>query len=208
MEEPLGLRVPSRIRVAMDMQHYTLSPAGKRNALALMIGALVIWAFALWTFRSTVGSVPGEPTLGFVEALGRNLSQGFGLGQSIPALLTLGLIVATPLVFWNVVTEYAASYTFSEQGLAFQTVGLALQTPWAAIIGVRDDEPTNERGSTLLLAQDVTAQIRNPVVRLLHRLSYGRTALPLYAMLENRAELLAEIALHSGKIMSTEVQAG
>jgi hypothetical protein len=53
----------------------------------------------------------------------------------------------------------------------------------------------NEEPDTLLLAMrtDRTGQIANPLARFLHRQAHG-TALPIYGGLENRRELLDEIA--------------
>ena len=45
----------------------------------------------------------------------------------------------------------------------------------------------------LLLREDYTRQIRNPLLRFLHGQAYGRTKLPLYAGLQDRDELLSEI---------------
>lgn len=179
------------------MQAHQLSSAGKRTILAMLVGALIIWAFALWTFRSTIGSVPGEPELGFFAALGRNLSQGFGIGQIIPALLMLVLVVATPLVFWNLIVEYAADYTATEQGLQFHSFGIALDLPWTTMTTLRTAEEV-ERGSALMFDRDITQHIGNPLVRLLYRLNYGRSSLPIYATLDERAALLDEIATRSG----------
>jgi hypothetical protein len=45
----------------------------------------------------------------------------------------------------------------------------------------------------LLLREDYSRQIRNPFLRFLHGQAYGRNKLPLYAGLQDRDELLAEI---------------
>jgi hypothetical protein len=45
----------------------------------------------------------------------------------------------------------------------------------------------------LLLREDYTRQIRNPVLRFLHGQAYGRKKLPLYAGIQGRDELLNEI---------------
>ena len=37
------------------MKTYRISPSGRRTALILLVGALIIWVFALWTFSSTLG---------------------------------------------------------------------------------------------------------------------------------------------------------
>jgi hypothetical protein len=59
------------------------------------------------------------------------------------------------------------------------------------------DEEEDGDPETLLLQvrNDRTGQIANPVTRFLHRQAHG-TALPVYGGLENRSELLDEIASH------------
>jgi hypothetical protein len=161
------------------MKSYRLSPAGRRTTLVLLIGALLIWAFAIWTLRSTLGAGAG---------------QSLGVGQIVPALLMVVLIVATPLVVWNLLEEWSAAYTVTDDGLRFSALGVDLTYPWTGIAGLRavdddQDEPMDE----LLLDADYTGQIRNPLVRFLHAQAFGRTKLPLYAGLADRAELVAEI---------------
>lgn len=185
------------------MKTYRLSPAGQRGALVLLVGALVIWAFALWTFRATLG-ISYNP-LAFWPSLRQQIAAGLSVGQIVPALLMLVLIVATPLVIWNILEEWAAAYLPADDGLHFSSLGLSLTYPWDAISGIRRrdadaDEPLDE----LLLNHDYTAQIRNPLLRFLHAQAYGRTSLPIYAGLAERDELLAEIRQRSGMDGSAE----
>jgi hypothetical protein len=180
------------------MKSYSLSPAGRRTAIILLISALIIWAFALWTFRSTLGA-SDDPNTPFWSALQANLSQGLSVGQIVPALLMLVLIVATPLVVWNVLEEWAATYTPTDDGLRFDSLGVSLVYPWSGITGVRrQDEDSDEPVDELLLAEDYTKQISNPLLRFLHGQAYGRRRLPIYAGLEQRDELLAEIQSRAG----------
>ena len=179
------------------MRTYRLSSSGRRTALILLIGALIIWAFALWTFRSTLG-ISYNP-LAFWGTLRQSVEQGLSVSQIVPALLMLVLIVATPLVIWNILEEWAAAYTPSESGLRFESLGVALTYPWPGIAALRRvdadaDEPIDE----VILREDYTGQIRNPVLRFLHRQAYGRTKLPLYAGLEDREALLDEIRQRAG----------
>jgi hypothetical protein len=179
------------------MKTYRLSPSGRRTAMILLVGALIIWGFALWTFRSTLG-ISYNP-LAFWGSLRESIERGLSIGQIVPALLMLVLIVATPLVIWNVLEEWAAAYTPTEDGLRFASLGIALMYPWSGIAAVRpvdadSDEPMDE----LLLSGDFTSQIRNPLLRFLHAQAYGRMTLPLYAGLEDRDELLAEIQRRAG----------
>lgn len=160
------------------MTTYRLSPSGRRTTLVLLIGALIIWAFAIWTLRSTIVSGNSSPTI----------------GQIIPALLMIVLIVATPLVVWNLLEEWSAGYTTTADGLRFTAIGVDLTYPWSGIIGVRAvDDDTDEPMDELLFNADYTGAIRNPVVRFLHAQAYGRTKLPIYAGLAERATLLDEI---------------
>src|SRR6266540_6804564 len=183
------------------MKIYRISPAGRRTALILLIGALIIWAFALWTFRSTLG-ISYNPAL-FWSSLraaiqGEN-GQGLSISQIVPALLMLVLIVATPLVIWNILEEWAATYTPEEDGLRFTSLGLELIYPWAGISAIRRvDEDSDEPVDEVVFKEDYTRQIRNPILRFLHGQAYGRTKLPLYAGLANRDELLDEIRQRAG----------
>ena len=178
------------------MKTYRLSSSGRRTALILLVGALIIWAFALWTFRRTLG-ISYNPLL-FWSSLraavqGEN-GQGLSIGQIVPALLMLVLIVATPLVIWNILEEWAAAYTPTDAGLRFASLGVDLTYPWAGIGAIRRvDDDADEPMDELLLREDYTRQIRNPLLRFLHGQAYGRTKLPLYAGLQDRDELLNEI---------------
>lgn len=180
------------------MKTYRLSSAGRRTALVLLIGALIIWVFALWNFRNTIAT-SSDPNAGLLEALRENIDRGLSVGQVIPALLMLVLIVATPLVVWNILEEWGASYTPTDDGLRFTSLGVTLTYPWNGIIGIRRlDDDTDEPLDEVLLDADHTTQIKNPVLRWLHGQAYGRRRLPLYAGLEDRDALLEEIRLRSG----------
>lgn len=174
------------------MRTYRLSAAGRRLCLALLVGALLIWAFALWSFGNTL-RISYNP-LAFVGSLRDSLAAGIGVAEVVPALLMLALIVATPLLIWSLLTEWSAAYTPTPEGLRFESLGVALTHPWASVRAVRPadddgDEPLDE----VLLGADQSAQIANPLVRLLHRQAHGRARLPIYPGLEHRDDLIAEI---------------
>jgi hypothetical protein len=183
------------------MKTYRISSSGRRTALILLVGALVIWVFALWTFGSTLGINP----LAFWSTLRANIEQGLSISQLVPALLMLVLIVATPLVIWNICEELAAAYTPTDDGLRFAALGVELVVPWAGISAIRRvDEDSDEPMDELLLREDYSGQIRNPILRFLHAQAYGRTKLPIYAGLSDRDDLLAAIHQHAQLIQEAE----
>lgn len=174
------------------MKTYRLSPAGRRLTLVLLVAALLIWAFAIWSFASTL-RISYNP-LQLWPSLQASLAQGLGVGQVVPALLMLALIIATPLLLWNLVEEWAAAYTPTPEGLRFESLGVHVLYPWSALRALRPadddgDEPLDE----LEIAGDFSGQIANPLVRFLHRQAFGPGRLPVFAGLEERDALLAEI---------------
>lgn len=178
------------------MKTYRLSPAGRRTSLVLLVGALLIWTFALWSFASTL-KLTYNPTQ-FWSSLQASLDAGLGVGQVVPALLMLVLIVATPLLIWNLLEEWSASYTPDDDGLHFESLGIVIFCPWSAVTGIRSaDEDGDEPLDEILFNQDATAHIANPLLRFLHRQAYGRRRLPVYAGLEDRADLLSAIRQHT-----------
>jgi hypothetical protein len=175
---------------------YRLSAAGRRLTLVLLGAALLIWAFAIWSFASTlrISYLPLE----LWPSLQQSLADGLGVGQVVPALLMLALIVATPLLIWGLLEEWAAAYTPTPEGLRFESLGVSLTYPWPAVTAIRGaDEDSDEPFDELILDRDYSAQIPNPVVRFLHRQAYGATRLPIYPGLEDRDGLIAEIRRHS-----------
>lgn len=175
------------------MKRYQLSAAGRRTTIILLIGALAIWAFALWSFRSTL-DLSYHP-LHFWSTLQVSInSDDMNISRLVPALLMLVLIVSTPLLIWNLLEEWAAVYTPTDEGLHFASLGIALTYPWSAIREIRRvDDDSDDPVDELVIVGDHTRQIANPIVRFLHAQAYGRNKLPIYAGLEQRDELLAEI---------------
>ena len=179
------------------MNTYRTSASGRRVILTLLVGALVIWAFALWSFQNTLG-VSYNP-LTFWGSLSAAIAQGLGIGQIVPALLMLVLIVATPLLVWNLLEEWAATYTLTETGLRFQSLGVELQIPWTAIQHVRRvEDDGDETLHEIVLTAEVSRQIKNPLVRWLHTQGFGRQRLPIYAGIEQRDELVSAIQQRVG----------
>lgn len=186
------------------MKTYRLSTVGRRTTIILLIGALAIWGFALWSFSSTLG-ISYHPSF-FWSTLTKSIDEGLTISQIIPALLMLVLIVATPLLVWNLLEEWAATYTPTESGLRFESLGICVVYPWQAIQRVqRVDDDSDDPIDELHLTDDYTNQIRNPFLRFLHAQAYGRQRLPIYAGLENRDELLTEIR-HRANLQHEEDQ--
>jgi hypothetical protein len=188
------------------MKTYRISSSGRRTALILLVGALIIWIFAIWTFGSTLG-ISYNP-VAFWSTLRANIEQGLSISQLVPALLMLVLIVATPLVIWNICEELAAAYTPAEDGLRFTALGVKLILPWAGISAIRRvDEDSDEPMDELILREDYTSQIHNPLLRFLHAQAYGRTKLPIYAGVADRDDLLALIHQQAELIETEEPRA-
>ena len=174
------------------MKTYQLSATGRRNVMLLMIGAGLSWIFAIWTFQSTlaISYSPGK----ILDSLQAALGQGLTVDRTVPALFMLVLMVAAPLTIWNIAMEWVARYTPTGDGLRYDAFGISLVIPWSNISDIRaidadSDEPSHE----LRLKMDPSAQINNPVLRLLHVQAYGRVVLPVYAGIEHREELIDEI---------------
>jgi hypothetical protein len=176
------------------MRTYRLSPAGKRQTLVLLVAALIIWAFAVWSFASTL-RISYNP-LQLWPSLQQSLAQGLGVGQVAPALIMLVLIIATPLLVWSLLEELSAAYTPTAEGLRVETLGARVTYPWAAIAGVRRHDDADEPFDELVVSDDQSSQIASPLVRFLHRQSAGPGRLPVYPGLEQRDELIAEIQRH------------
>lgn len=180
------------------MKTYRLSPSGRRSAIVLLIGALMIWVFALWTLRISLAT-GSDPSAGFVQALRENLDRGLSIGQIIPALLMAALLVATPLTAWSILEELGAQYTPTDSGLHFTSFGIVLTCPWSSVIGVRRlDDHADEPCDEVALSDDPSSQIRNPLVRWLHRQACGARRLIIYSGLADRDDLLHEIRLRAG----------
>jgi hypothetical protein len=174
------------------MKTYRLSAGGRRTTMILLAGALAIWGFALWSFRDTL-QISYDPRF-FLETLNASIKEGIPISRLVPALLMLVLIVATPLLVWNLLEEWDARYTPTDEGLRFESLGIALTYPWEAIQAIRRvDDDSDDPIDELLIAGQHTHQIHNPLLRFLHHQAYGRNKLSLYAGLEDRDELLEEI---------------
>lgn len=187
------------------MKTYTLSSAGRRTTLVLLVGSLLIWLFAFWTLRSTL-NLSYNP-LQFIGSLQATLDKGLTVSQIIPAVLMLVLIVATPLVIWNLLEEWSAVYAVGEAGLRFSAMGFSLDYPWEAVKTIRAvDEDVDDPMDEVLLDRGPTKPITNPLLRWLHNQAYGGRRLPIYAGLSQRQELIETIRQHiqEGRSITTQ----
>lgn len=175
------------------MKSYQLSSVGRRNALLLMVGAGLIWAFAVWTFQSTL-NISYTPD-GITNSLGMLWSDdGLSVNTTIPAVFMLVLMIAAPLTMWNIAMEWVARYTPTNDGLRYESMMISMLIPWNSIGEIRAvDADSDEASHELRLKIDPTTQIANPVWRLLHAQAYGRTVLPIHAGVDQRDDLIDEI---------------
>lgn len=179
------------------MKTYQLSSLGRRNVILLMIGAALIWVFAVWVFQSTLAISMNPATV--VSSLQAAVAEGLSVDRTVPALFMVVLMVAAPLTMWNIGMEWGVRYTPTADGLRYQSAGVAMTIPWSSIAEIRpidadSDEPSHE----LRLKVDPTPQITNPLLRILHAQAYGRVILPIYAGIEHREELIDEIRRRAG----------
>jgi hypothetical protein len=179
------------------MKEFQLSRPGRRNAWLMLVGAAVIWIFAIWTLQSTLGIsyVPGDVG----ASLGTMWTEGLTVNRTVPAIFMLVLMVAAPLTMWNLSMELVCRYAVTEQGLQYRASGVDITIPWEGIVEIRtvdgdSDEPSDE----LVLRDAPSTQIANPIFRLLYSQAYGAKILPVYPGLNERIELMAEIRRRSG----------
>ena len=183
------------------MKHYRLDATGRRATLLLMAGALVVWLFAIWKLPDLLSTENVSVRyLRLPSTLAAALTDGLGVSQIVPALLSVVLIVAAPLLIWNLLEEWSTSYTVRDDGLLYDTVqGISVLYPWTAIKGVRRADPESKSADHEVLVDDVgICQIGNPLLRWLHRQAFGRMRIPIYARVAGRDDLITEIVTRAG----------
>lgn len=184
------------------MRTYQLSTTGRRIALLLALGASVVWVFALWK----LADILDISYLRLPSTLRTVIEQGLTANQIVPAILLLVLIIAAPLLMWNVIEEWSTTYTVRDDGLLYDTVqGISVLYPWTAIKGLRrvdpeSDEPVHE----LIVDQAGICQINSRILRWLHRQAFGRNRVPIYAHVVDRDQLLDDIIARSGLAISPQ----
>jgi len=185
----------------MFMRTYCLDTAGRRSALLLTLGAVVVWGFALWQLPHILSSETVRVSYAnFPSTLTAAVRAGLTVAQIVPALLFIVMIVAVPLLIWNLFEEWATCYNVRDDGLEYCSLGgISILYPWTTITRVRQVDPeADEAVHEVVVDQPGASQIRNPVLRFLHRQAFGQTRIPIYAHVRDRDELLREIVMRSG----------
>lgn len=192
------------------MKTYRLNSTGRRATVLLALGALLVWIFALWKLPDVLSSSSVQVSyLHLPSTLSAAIEQGLSVSQLVPALLLLVLIVAAPLLLWNLLEEWSTTYIVREDGLVYDTVqGISVLYPWTSIKQLRRVDPESAAPvHELIVDRAEVRQIRNLLLRWLHEQAYGRTRIPIYARIDNRDELLHEIVTRAGLALSHQPSA-
>jgi hypothetical protein len=183
------------------MKTYRLNSNGRRATALLALGALLVWTFALWKLPDVLSSGSVRVSYGRLPStLSAAIEQGLRVNQIVPALLLVVLIVATPLLLWNLIEEWSTFYVVRDDGLIYDTVqGISVLYPWTSIKGVRRVDPESDgQDYELIVDRNCVSQIGNPLLRWLHQQAFGRTRIPIYARTADRDELIQEIVARAG----------
>jgi hypothetical protein len=183
------------------MKRYRLDATGRRVTLLLMLGALVVWLFAVWKLPDLLSTENVRVSyLHLSSTLAAAITDGLGVSRIVPALLFVVLVVAAPLLIWNLLEEWSTSYTVRDDGLLYDTVqGISVLYPWTAIKSVRRADPEARSPDHEVIVDDVgVCQIGSPLLRWLHQQAFGRMRIPVYARVAERDELIAEIVTRAG----------
>lgn len=173
------------------MKTYRLTPAGRRTTIIMMIAVILLWVFALWMLPTTLG----VRVLELRSTLDAAIDTGFRVSQLIQAAILVLMIVSAPLLWWSLWEEWNTSYTVSDDGLTYRTIkGIALHYPWTHVRELRAD---GDDRAEVLVSNEGVMQIRQPFLRWLHRQGFGPGKIPIYAGVEARETLIAEIIRRS-----------
>lgn len=175
------------------MKTYRLTRQGRLLTLSLIAAVVLLWVFALLSLPGVLGLDIGDLRASFPAAMG----DGLGVDEVIPAAILGAMLVAAPVVLAALIEEWSARYSITDDALLYQTLpGIALRAPWQAIGGLRLTE-SEEPVADVMVPPETLGAIRNPLLRTLHRWAIGAQRIPIYAGVEQRDELLAEIARRS-----------
>lgn len=182
------------------MKQYRLKTNGRRAVAALALAALIGWGWALWKLQDVLSSESVQISYGQPGTFAQAITQGLTVSQIVPALLLLVLIVALPVLLWNLIEEWSTTYTVRDDGLIYDTVqGISVLYPWHTIKSVRRADPdAREPAYEMIVSEDGICQISSRVLRWLHQQAFGSTRVPIYAHVVDRDELLHEIVMRSG----------
>jgi hypothetical protein len=178
---------------------YRLTREGRRQAMILLLGVASLWVFALWTLITL-------------------FQDGLDGVEWVSLLLMSAILVVAPLVAWTLLEESQSQLTANAESLRYQSLsGIDITYKWEELVPAPDagrgrlarlfvgdnrekkevdsEDVLGEEDTRLYSVPDHTAQIANPVARILHRLAHG-SHLPVYAGIEKKEELLATIKSH------------
>jgi hypothetical protein len=173
------------------MKVYRLSSSARVAAAGMALAAIAVFGAAIWKLPAVLGAswadLPGT--------LGAAWAEGWSAAQVVPALLMVAVIVAAPLLAYNLVEEASASYTICEDGLLFGVLpGVKVLYPWSAVRGFGPLDPEeSEPAYELRVDSRGLRQLRSPLLRWLHQQAWGRSRVPIYAHVAGRDELIDEI---------------
>ena len=191
---------------------FPMSKEGRRQAIILLLGVGSIWVFALWSLITILeNGLTGVEWISSLLMLGMLVVSpmvAWALLEEANSRITTGERGITYATFGGITLTYGwdevsgfkpkgrksriARFFLGEDDDTEENSNKLVRSDRADDID-RDD--SDAEPDTLLLAvrKDRTVTIANPVVRFLHKQSHG-DSLPIYGGLENRDELLAEIA--------------
>lgn len=205
---------------------YRMSKEGRWQAVILLLGVISIWVFALWSLITILdGGISGVEWVSALLMLGILAVAplvAWALLEEANAQITTNDAGITYRSFGGVdiAYEWDDLAGFERKGQRGRIARFFLgdddeleikeepvtRTETTAVAPNNDDnenDNTDENVSedepetvTVKLRNNHYGQIENPLVRFLHRQAHGGT-LPIYGGLENRDQLLDEIATHS-----------
>jgi len=178
------------------MKVYRLSGSARAAAGALALALLAVCGLAIWKLPAVLGASWAD----LPASLGAAWAVGWSAAQIVPALLMVAVIVAAPLLAYNLVEEASASYTVRDDGLLFGVLpGVTVLYPWSAVRGLGPVDPEeSEPAYELRVDSRSMRQLRSPLLRWLHQQAWGRSRVPIYAHVAGRDALIDEIAERIG----------
>lgn len=164
---------------------YRLSITGRWLIVSFMVATLLVGLFALWLLLDTLSL-----SVGSLAESWRKAAPTWTAGQKVPAYLLVALLVAAPLLLWNLGRELAVRYHVDADGVRFRSLGLDVYQPWAQIVGLRT---INERGDQPPRIDVLMIESTRPGLGrwIFHRHTLGR--IPIYGYVANREALVATI---------------